>query len=71
MDVQDIRKMDQENLLKEMEEGHKELMALRFGVATRQLNDTSQIGKIRKKIARLSTVIREREILGQDNNGKN
>ena len=38
----------------------------RFGAATRQLNDTSQIGKVRKKIARLSTVIREREILGQE-----
>jgi len=66
MDVQDIRKMNREDLSKEMEGSHKELMALRFGAATRQLNDTSQISKVRKKIARLNTVIREREILGQE-----
>ena len=66
MDVQDIRKMNREDLFKEMEDSHKELMSLRFGAATRQLNDTSQISKVRKKIARLSTVIREREILGQE-----
>ena len=66
MDVQDIRKMNREDLSKEMEDSHKELMSLRFGAANRQLNDTSQISKVRKKIARLSTVIREREILGQE-----
>jgi len=66
MDVQDIRKMNREDLSKEMEDSHKELMSLRFGAATRQLNDTSQISKVRKKIARLNTVIREREILGQE-----
>ena len=66
MDVQDIRKMNREDLSKEMEDSHKELMALRFGAAARQLNDSSQISKVRKKIARLNTVIREREILGQE-----
>ena len=53
MDVQDIRKMNREDLAKEMEDSHKELMALRFGAATRQLNDTSQISKVRKKIAQI------------------
>ena len=59
MDVQDIRKMNREDLSKEMEDSHKELMALRFGAATRQLNDTSQISKVRKKIAQIKTVIKE------------
>ena len=53
MDVQDIRKMNREDLSKEMEDSHKELMSLRFGAATRQLNDTSQIGKVRKTARKL------------------
>jgi len=47
-----------------MENAMKELVNLRFRHATRQLSNTSQIDIARKKIARLKTVVREREIQG-------
>lgn len=39
----------------ELEQAHQELFNLRFRLATRQLEDTSQIGRARKRIARIKT----------------
>ena len=46
-----------------VEEAQKEIMNLRFRAATMQLTNVNEIGAVRKKIARIMTVIREREIL--------
>lgn len=40
----------------------EELFNLRFQLATGQLDNTSQIHKVRKDIARAKTVLREREL---------
>ncbi|HOO43541.1 MAG TPA: 50S ribosomal protein L29 [Bacillota bacterium] len=56
-----IREMDTENILNEIENLKKELFDLRFKQATGQLENTARIGIIKKTIARMKTVLTERE----------
>ena len=42
-------------------------MSLRFKAATNQVTDTNEPNNVRKTLARLYTVKREREILGETN----
>ena len=58
-----LRSRSDAELASELEEAHHALFNLRFQAATRQLADTSQIEKTRRRIARLRTLIRERELL--------
>ena len=43
-------------------------MELRFQIATMQLPDTSAIRKMRRKIAQIKTVIRQRELIIENKN---
>lgn len=61
----EIREMNDQDLMKELEGSYKELLNLRFRVATKQLANVSQIKTTKKKIARLSTVARERRLEDQ------
>lgn len=65
MRIHEIRSLAQEDIKKELEESYREALSVRFRLATRQLSDTSQYRKVRKKIAQIKTVIRERELLEQ------
>ena len=65
MRIHEIRALSQEDLKKEVEESYKEAMSVRFRLSTRQLSDTSQQKKVRRKIAKIKTVLRERELLEQ------
>jgi large subunit ribosomal protein L29 len=62
MEIDDIRAMGDENLREELDATHRELMNLRFRAATMQLSNVTELRKARKRIARINTVIREREI---------
>ena len=62
MKVEEIRALSTEELGKQLEEAHKELFNLRFRLATKQLVNHREIPRVEKKIARLKTIIREREI---------
>ena len=62
MTAQEIRELDTEALLAKVEECKKELFGLRFQQATGQLENTARIRQVRKTIARIKTVIREREL---------
>ena len=62
MTVQDIRNTETQELLNKVEEYKKELFGLRFQQATGQLENTARIKTVRKNIARIKTIIREREI---------
>ena len=62
MKVQEIRELETSELLNKVEEYKKELFDLRFQQATGQLEDTAQIRKVRKSIAKIKTVIKEREL---------
>ncbi len=65
MEIDDIRAMTDEELQDELGSTRNELMNLRFRVATMQLANTNEIRKARKRIARINTIIRQRE-LAQD-----
>jgi len=60
--VNEIRALGDEELLKRLEEAHQELFNLRFRLATRQLVNHRELPKAKKKIARMQTVMREREL---------
>jgi large subunit ribosomal protein L29 len=60
MQVNDIREMDTTKINQEIIELKKELFDLRFQQATGQLENTARIGKVKKAIARMKTVLNER-----------
>jgi len=60
--VTEIRALNDEELTKQLEAAHEELLKLRFGLATKQLVNYCEIPRVQKKIARLKTIIREREL---------
>lgn len=62
MRIQDIRNMNPEELKKELDSTYKELMNLGFRRTTRQLSNTNEVLNVKKKIARIKTVMREREL---------
>ena len=49
-------------LVTKLSESRRELFNLRFQLATGQLDNTARMGEVRKDIARLLTVLRDREI---------
>lgn len=62
MQIQEIRALTDQQLTEELSKSYRELMNLRFRAATNQLTDTNQPRKTRKDIARLLTVLRERNL---------
>ena len=62
MKVADLRSIETPELNKKVEEFKKELFSLRFQQATGQLENTARIKEVRKSIAKIKTVIREREL---------
>jgi large subunit ribosomal protein L29 len=49
-------------LVAELRESKQEALNLRFRNATGQLDNTAEITRVRRQIARLNTLIRQREI---------
>ena len=62
MKVEEIRALNSEELVRQLEAAHKELFDLRFRLATKQLVNHREVRRVKKHIARLKTVIREREL---------
>ncbi|MGB0384071.1 MAG: 50S ribosomal protein L29 [Ardenticatenaceae bacterium] len=62
MRASEIREMTDHEIQERVEEAREELWNLRFKHATNQLNNSSDIKRVRKVMARLKTVQREREI---------
>ena len=62
MRVHEIRELSQDQLSEELAKSRRELMNLRFRAATNQLPNSNEPAEVRKTIARLQTVIRERQI---------
>ncbi len=63
MRSQELRVLSDKELAQALEDAHRALMNVRFRVATRQLADVSQIQKSRRDVARVRTVLRERELV--------
>ena len=62
MRVDEFRALSPEELAKQLEEAHQELFNLRFRLTTRQLVNHRELPMVKKKIARLKTIMREREL---------
>jgi len=60
----DIRKLNNEELGRELDSSQQELFNLRFRLATKQLTNYREIKTVKKKVARLKTIIREKELSG-------
>jgi large subunit ribosomal protein L29 len=66
--AQELRETGDEDLLIALREAKEELFNLRFQVATGQLDNNRRLQVVRRDIARIYTVMRERE-LGIDRTG--
>ena len=62
MRTKEIRALSNEDLAKQLEEAHKELFELRFRLATKQLVNHREIPRVKKIIAQLKTIRKEREL---------
>ena len=62
MKVKEIRALNSDELAKQLEAAQQELFNLRFRLATRQLVNHREIPRAKKKIARLKTIMMEREL---------
>jgi large subunit ribosomal protein L29 len=62
MEVKELRAKDAALLNKELQELLKAQFSLRMQKATQQLQNTSQLRKVRRDIARVRTVLDERAI---------
>ena len=62
MKVEEIRALSPGELTKQLEAAHQELFNLRFRLATKQLVNHREIPRVKRKIARLKTIMREREL---------
>jgi large subunit ribosomal protein L29 len=58
----ELRDQTDVQLLERAESAKEELFNLRFQLATGQLDNPSRIRKVRHEIARIATVMREREL---------
>lgn len=62
MKISEIRALNNDEIAKQIESAHKELLDLRFQLVTKQLANHRRIMATRKKIAQLHTIQREREL---------
>ena len=63
MKVEEIRKMSDEELSSELASLKEELFKLRFQLATNQLDNTAQIAQVKRDIARVMTIQREKQLV--------
>ncbi len=62
MKIDELRSLGDAELLKRLEEAHQELFNLRLRMATRQLANHRELPKVKKRIARIKTITRQREL---------
>ena len=60
----EIRQLGDAQLSQRLEEVYEELRNLRFQHATRQLQNTARFGHLRRDVARIKTILRERQLAG-------
>jgi large subunit ribosomal protein L29 len=62
MKIKDVRALEVKELEHKLDKSYKELFNLRFQWEAGQLVDNNRISAVRRDIARLKTILREREI---------
>ena len=64
MKSHELRQLTDEELVKRIEENSESLASMKFQKATSQVENTSKFALLRKDIARMKTILRERQISG-------
>lgn len=62
MKIDELRELALDELMDALVEAKEERFNLRFQVATNQLDNTARLKTVKKDIARIRTVLREREL---------
>jgi len=65
MQTAEIRKLSIQEIENSLDEAYQSLFRLRFDWASGQLEDNNRLPAIRRDIARLKTILREREIAAE------
>ena len=61
--AKELTQLDDTRLAKELEDTYRQLFTLRLQVATRQLQNVKSISATRRKIARIKTIQRQRQLV--------
>jgi large subunit ribosomal protein L29 len=64
--VNEFRELSDDELVTRLGEAKTEAFNLRFQHVTGQLDNTSRLGQLRRDVARINTLLREREIAAAD-----
>ncbi len=62
MKIEELRALTSEDIKKQIADSQQELLNLRFRLTTRQLVNNQELTRVKKNIARLETILREREL---------
>ncbi len=62
MKADELRRLSDEELLRELEDRRKELFNLTYQASTEQLENPALIRSTRRDVARIKTLLREREL---------
>ncbi len=65
MKIYEIREMSTDELIKRIQEEERNLVDLRFSHHLKQLTNTAKLKLVRRDIAKMKTVLRERELKAQ------
>ena len=65
MKISEVRGLSNDELAKQLESAHKELLDLRFKRTTKQLVNHRQVVMTRKKIAQINTIMRQRQMANE------
>ena len=66
---EELTALDDTRLGRELEDVYRQLFTLRLQVATRQLQNVKEVGKTRRKVARIKTLQRQRELVAAGGGG--
>jgi large subunit ribosomal protein L29 len=62
MKIQELRSKEDKELRYDLQKMKKELFELRFQSASENVSNSSRIGEIKKNVARILTILKEREL---------
>jgi large subunit ribosomal protein L29 len=65
MKAKELRALTNAELANKLDDAHQELFNLRFQKATGKLTNTARRAVVRKDIAKILTILRERELAGE------
>ncbi len=65
MEAREIRTLTAEEIHGRLDEAYRELFTLRRQLDLGQLEDYNQIGRVKRNIARMKTILRERELIAE------